>query len=352
MSKYASAGVDIDAGNTTVKLIKEKVAQTHTNAVLTGIGSFGSLFDLKELINQYQEPVMVQSIDGVGTKLIIAEMAQSFYGVGVDIVNHSVNDILVMGAKPITFLDYIANEKLKPEIVAEMVSGMADACKDNNIALVGGETAEMPGTYLPGQHDIAGAITGIVDKSKIITGENIKEGDLVLGIASNGLHTNGYSLARKVFFGDNNYTVDSRFEELGEESLGEALLKPHTSYASAVHELINTGVEINGIAHITGGGFYENIPRVVPKDLGVNIQKGSWDVLPIFKLIQKLGSITDEEMFRVFNMGIGLCLIIEPSLQDIVMKKLTNSHHKVGQIGIVCSKQDSAKAVCFTDKPE
>ena len=200
MPSYASAGVDIDAGNKTVNLIKSKVAETHNNAVLTGLGAFGALFDLKEIINSYKEPVLVQSIDGVGTKLIVAEMAKSFYGVGIDIVNHSCNDILVMGAKPLTFLDYVANEKLNPEIVAEMVAGMADACKENAMSLVGGETAEMPGTYLPGQHDIAGSITGVVDKEKIITGEKISDGDFIIGIASNGLHTNGYSLARKVFF--------------------------------------------------------------------------------------------------------------------------------------------------------
>ncbi|NQY81112.1 MAG: phosphoribosylformylglycinamidine cyclo-ligase [Candidatus Caenarcaniphilales bacterium] len=338
MSSYASAGVDIDAGNKTVDLIKSKVAETHNSSVLTGLGSFGALFDLKEIVNNYDEPVLVQSIDGVGTKLIIAEMAQSFYGVGQDIVNHSINDILVMGAKPLTFLDYVANEKLKPEIVAEMVSGMADACKESGMALVGGETAEMPGTYLPGQHDIAGTITGVVEKSKIITGEKISEGDIIIGIASNGLHTNGYSLARKIFFSDNDFKVESKFEELGEENLGEALLKPHLSYSKIIHKILDSGIKINGMSHITGGGFYENLVRVLPDNLSIEIQSDSWEIPPIFKLIEKLGKEDEREMFRVFNMGIGLCIMVPESIATHTLKMINNeSGHKAYLIGYVKS---------------
>ncbi|MCH2227537.1 MAG: phosphoribosylformylglycinamidine cyclo-ligase [Candidatus Caenarcaniphilales bacterium] len=338
MPSYASAGVDIDAGNKTVNMIKSKVAETHNSSVLTGLGSFGALFDLKEIINNYDEPVLVQSIDGVGTKLIVAEMAQSFYGVGQDIVNHSVNDILVMGSKPLTFLDYVANEKLKPEVVAEMVSGMADACKESGMALVGGETAEMPGTYLPGQHDIAGTITGVVEKSKIITGEKISKGDIIIGIASNGLHTNGYSLARKIFFSDNDFKVESKFEELGEENLGEALLKPHLSYNKIIHKILDSGIQINGMSHITGGGFYENLVRVLPDNLSIEIQKDSWEILPIFNLIKKLGKEDEREMFRVFNMGIGLCIMVPESIATHTLKMINSeSDHKAYLVGYVKS---------------
>jgi phosphoribosylformylglycinamidine cyclo-ligase len=335
MSTYAEAGVDIEAGNETVRRIKDKVKRTHTGAVLTNIGSFGSLFDLKEILTSYKQPILVQSIDGVGTKILVAEMAGSYRGVGHDIVNHCSNDIVAMGAKPITFLDYVAQSKLDPAIMEEIVSGMAEACQVAGIALIGGETAEMPGVYMPGQHDIAGSITGIVEKDKIITGKDIAAGDVVLGLSSNGLQTNGFSLARKVFF-EKGFDINSNFPELGEKTLGEALLEVHQNYAPAILNLIDHGIKIKGIAHITGGGFLENIPRVLSGVLNAEISLGTWPVLPIFNLIQSLGGVDQEEMFRVFNMGIGIVLVVSPENADATMEKLAEyTEFKTYKIGVV-----------------
>ncbi len=334
MSTYAEAGVDIEAGNETVRRIKDKVKRTHTSAVLTNIGSFGSLFDLKEVLNEYKQPILVQSIDGVGTKILIAEMMGQYRGLGHDIVNHCSNDIVAMGAKPLTFLDYVAQAKLDPAIMEEIVSGMSEACQASGIALIGGETAEMPGVYLPNQHDIAGSISGVVDKEKIITGETIVAGDVVLGLSSNGLQTNGFSLARKIFF-DKGFDVHSKFPELS-GSLGEALLAVHQNYAPAILNLIDQGVQVKGIAHITGGGFLENIPRVLPEDLNAEINLGTWPILPIFNLMQSLGSVEQEEMYRVFNMGIGIVLVVSAENADSVMKELATYQefktYKIGQI--------------------
>ena len=237
---YKSAGVDIDAGNAAVDLIKDKVKTTFSRNVLTGIGSFGSLFSLKSALKDYEDPVMVQSIDGVGTKTIIARKMKKFNTIGVDLVSACANDILVMGAKPVTFLDYIANDRLDPETVSKIVDGMVTACKDTGVALVGGETAEMPDTYLPGEHDLVGVITGIVEKNKIITGEHISPGDILLGLPSSGLHTNGFSLARKVFFDIANHSVDTYFESLG-TTVGDALLEPHINYTNHVLSALDTG---------------------------------------------------------------------------------------------------------------
>ena len=330
---YTDAGVDIEAGHEVVNRIKDKVKATHTSSVLTGIGSFGALYDLKEIVNNYKEPVLVQSIDGVGTKLIVAEMMGVYNSVGKDIVNHSCNDIVAMGAKPITFLDYVANEKLNPEIMDKMVSGMADACKENNVSLIGGETAEMPGVYLKGQHDIAGCITGIVDRNKIITGEKISEGDMVFGFASNGLHTNGYSLARKLIFEKAGLKVDSKIPELT-ETVGGALLKPHINYTNPIFALLDGGVEVRGIAHITGGGFLDNIPRVLPENLNAVITKGTWPVLPIFEVMQKIGDVDEQEMYKVFNMGIGMVFVVAQNEVEKV-KEILKAYSNFGlfQIG-------------------
>ncbi len=336
-SAYTDSGVDIDAGNKTVSLIKEDVASTHLPAVITGLGSFGALFNLKEIVQQYDEPILVQSIDGVGTKLSVAKLAGKFDTVGEDIVNHSVNDILVMGAKPLTFLDYVAHDKLDPNLMADIVKGMCKACRENNLSLVGGETAEMPGTYQSGEHDIAGAITGIVDKAKVITGDKVKEGDLLIAIESSGLHTNGYSLARKVLL--EKYQVDDKLDELDGKTLAEVLLKPHLSYAAPVLEMLDEDLKINSMAHITGGGFYENIPRALPSNLGVEIDKDSWQIPAIFALIQKLGDISFQEMYRVFNMGIGLVLMIDPADQAKIEAKIAEHNFKFFQIGQVVSEK-------------
>ena len=318
---YAKAGVNIDKGNEVVRKIKKVVASTHNKNVLQNIGSFGGLFDLGEIVKNYKNPVLVQSIDGVGTKLTVAKMAGKYKSVGKDIVGHSCGDIVAMGARPITFLDYVANEKLEPKVMEEIVTGMAEACREAGVALIGGETAEMPGTYAKGEHDIAGAITGIVEKDKIITGSKIKKGDLILGLPSSGLHTNGFSLARKILFEKGKFTVNSKVKELG-STVGEALLKVHTNYTKTVFKILDKKIEIRGIAHITGGGLAENVPRILPKGWDAEIDKGSWPQPPIFPFLQKIGKISESDMYRTFNMGIGMVLIVPKDVKDEIEELL------------------------------
>jgi len=307
---YKAAGVDIDAGNKAVELIKDSVKSTFTSSVLTGLGSFGSLYDLKPIMDTYHNPVMVQSIDGVGTKTIIARKLGKFDTIGIDLLSAAANDILVMGARPLTFLDYIANDKLEPHIIEEIVSGMIKACKETSVSLVGGETAEMPDTYLPGEHDLVGIITGVVEKDKIITGKSIESGDIVLGLPSSGLHTNGYSLAREVFFNIGGYDVNDTIPNF-KKSVGLTLLEPHVNYTNHIFSILDNGITVKGIAHITGGGLIENIPRILPKECGVKINKGSWPNLPVFETLQSIGNIKEQEMYRAFNMGIGMVIITE-----------------------------------------
>ena len=320
---YKSAGVDIEAGNEAVNLIKEKVKSTHTKEVLTGIGSFGSLYSIKEILSNYKNPVLVQSIDGVGTKTIIARKMKKFNTIGIDLLSACANDILVMGAKPLTFLDYIANDRLDPMIVNEIVEGMTKACKETGVSLVGGETAEMPDTYLPGEHDLVGVITGIADKDKIITGKSISPGDVLVGLPSNGLHTNGYSLARKIFFKDMNYDVNTYLKSLN-NTVGAALLEPHINYTNHVFKLLNEKINIKGIAHITGGGLTENIPRILPNGCSVEIQKGTWPSLSIFDTLKDLGNVEEDEMYQAFNMGIGMVFIVDSHSVDSIKKALNN----------------------------
>jgi len=309
---YKSSGVDIDAGNEAVNRIKDGLKSTFTSNVLTGIGSFGSLYDLKPILEKYDNPVMVQSMDGVGTKTIIARKLGKFDTIGIDLLSAAANDILVMGARPLTFLDYISNDKLIPETIEEIVSGMVKACKDSGVSLVGGETAEMPDTYLPGEHDLVGIITGIVEKDKIITGENIIPGDVVLGIPSNGLHTNGYSFARKLFFEIGGYDVNDTIPEL-EKSIGLTLLEPHINYTNHVFAALDAGIDVKGIAHITGGGLLENIPRILPDNVSIEIKRGSWPSFPVFDVMQSIGDVDEDEMFRTFNMGVGIVFIVSSS---------------------------------------
>ena len=335
MSKvsYKDAGVNIDAGNNAVDRIKEKVKSTFTKNVLTGIGSFGSLFSLKKVLEEYNDPVLVQSIDGVGTKTIVARKLQKYDTIGIDLLSACANDILVMGAKPLTFLDYIANEKLHPSIVEEIVTGMVKGCRETGVALVGGETAEMPDTYLKGEHDLVGIITGVVEKDKIITGEKIQPGDIVLGLPSSGLHTNGYSLARKVFFDIGNCNVNDEIPGLN-KSVGLTLLEPHINYTKHVFEILNSNIPVKGIAHITGGGLLENIPRILPDGLSVTIKKKSWPSLPVFSCIQSIGEIEQKEMFRTFNMGIGMVFVLDKEHISAVNTAL-EKHSKVYEIGHV-----------------
>jgi len=326
---YKSSGVNIDAGNEAVDRIKDKVESTFTPNVIAGLGSFGSLYDLKPILEAYNNPVMVQSIDGVGTKTIIARKMGKFDTIGIDLLSACANDILVMGARPLTFLDYIANDKLNPDIVEEIISGMVKACKDTGVSLVGGETAEMPDTYLPGEHDLVGIITGVVEKDKIITGESIKPGDVVLGLPSNGPHTNGYSFARKLFFDVGGYSVNDIIPEL-EKSVGLTLLKPHINYTNHVFAMLDAGVEVKGIAHITGGGLIENIPRILPDGCGVEIQKESWPALPIFGVMQSIGDVDEDEMYRAFNMGIGMVFIVNPADMDATINLMET--YKIGTV--------------------
>ena len=318
---YKSAGVNIDAGNEAVERIKKGVQSTFTTNVLTGLGSFGSLYDLKPILNDYENPVLVQSIDGVGTKTIIARKLGKFNTIGVDLLSACTNDILVMGARPLTFLDYIANDKLRPDTIEEIVAGMVQACRETGVSLVGGETAEMPNTYFPGEHDLVGVITGVVEKDKIITGEAIQPGDMVLGLPSSGLHTNGYSLARKLFFEIGSYGVNDMIPEL-EKSVGLTLLEPHINYTNNVFAVLDKEINVKGMAHITGGGLIENIPRILPDGCSVEIYKESWPSLPIFDLMQSIGSVDEDEMYRTFNMGIGMIIIVAPGQVNNIKKTI------------------------------
>ncbi len=302
---YADAGVSIDSANIAVAKIREFARSTFNERTLTEIGSFGGMFS--GAFPGMADPILVASADGVGTKLKLAFETGIHNTVGADLVNHCVNDILVQGARPLFFLDYFATGKLEPDVTASVVEGMARACKENGCVLLGGETAEMPDFYPPGEYDLAGFIVGVVDKKNVIDGKNIVPGDVVLGIPSNGLQTNGYSLARKLFFEVGGYSVDSYIDELG-ETVGEALLKTHQSFLPQLESLLDSGL-VKGLAHITGGGFLENIPRILPKGVSVEIKRGTWPELPIFGVMQKLGNVSDHEMFRTFNMGIGIIVI-------------------------------------------
>ena len=306
MSKidYRTAGVDIDAGNEAVRRIKTLAKSTYTPGVLSGVGSFGGLFALDPKI---ESPVLVASADGVGTKLKIAFMSGVHHTIGADLVNHCVNDILVQGARPLFFLDYLATAKLAPEVAEQIVQGMSDACRENGCALLGGETAEMPGFYAPGEYDVAGFIVGVVSRPKIIDGRGIVPGDVLVALPSTGLHTNGYSLARRIVFDHLGLRVDSHVAELG-ETAGAALLRTHRSYLPVIGPVLDRGW-IKGMAHITGGGITENLPRVLPDGCSFLLDRSSWSIPPLFRWLQREGGMEDAEMFRAFNMGVGLIVV-------------------------------------------
>lgn len=324
---YSDAGVSIDNANIALEKIKNYAKSTFNERTLTDIGSFGGMFSA--MFPEMSDPVLVASADGVGTKLKIAFETGIHHTIGQDLVNHCTNDILVQGARPLFFLDYFATGKLSPDITASVVEGISVACKENKCVLLGGETAEMPGFYADGEYDLAGFIVGVVDKSKIIDGKSIKAGDAVLGLPSSGLQTNGYSLARKLFFEIGGYAVDSHVEELG-ESIGAALLKPHASFLHPLDTLLETG-KLKGLAHITGGGLLENIPRILPENVAVEITRGTWNELPIFRLMQTLGSVKTDEMFRAFNMGIGMIVVCADEDKEF----LKNNLEKCVEIGRV-----------------
>jgi phosphoribosylformylglycinamidine cyclo-ligase len=315
---YKSSGVDIDAGNETVRRIKQLAKATFTPGVLSEIGSFGGLFKLDTAA--WKEPVLVSSADGVGTKLKVAFMANRHRTIGVDLVNHCVNDILVQGAAPLFFLDYLATGRLSPDVAEEIVDGLARACRDNGCALLGGETAEMPGFYTDGEYDVAGFIVGAVDRARIIDGTSIVAGDVLIGLPSTGLHTNGYSLARKVAFEVLKLDVDSHVPDLG-ETVGEAFLRPHRSYLPVIKPLLGAG-RIKGMAHITGGGITDNLPRVLPAGTAARVNRTSWRVPPIFRWIGESGRVPEYDLRRALNMGIGLILVVAPGDADAVRKAL------------------------------
>lgn len=336
---YKNAGVDIEAGNEAVRRIKKAVESTFSPHVLTGIGSFGAMFDLKPLMNAYKHPVLVQSIDGVGTKMMVAKLMQKFDTIGRDLVSATANDIIVLGAKPLTLLDYIANDRLNPAIIEQIIHGMVLACRENDISLVGGETAEMPGTYLPGEHDLVGIITGVVEKDAAILGATIQPGDVLMAFPSSGLHTNGYSLARKLLFDVAGYTVNTTLPELT-QTVGETLLTPHLNYTQPVLHLLSKHVDIKGMAHITGGGLLENIPRVLPAHCAVEINKKSFPQLPIFDVLCKLGRLPDKEAYRTFNMGIGLVMIVSPDTVPVMRREIASfKDFPLYEIGRVISGQ-------------
>lgn len=333
---YKAAGVDVDAGNEAVRAIKKAVESTFSPSVLTPIGSFGAMYDLKLIVQQYSHPVLVQSIDGVGTKMMVAKMMQKFDTIGIDLVSATTNDIIVMGAKPLTLLDYIANDQLNPEIIEQIVKGIVMGCLENDISLVGGETAEMPGTYLPGEYDLVGIITGVVEKEKAILGKDIKEGDIVAAFPSSGLHTNGYSLARKLLFDVAGYSVDSYIAELG-GTLGEQLLTPHINYTRPILSLLQKDITIKGMAHITGGGLLENIPRILSAHCAVELYKNKIPEQALFNILRKLSNLDDNHLYKTFNMGAGLVLFLSPEAFELSDKFLQTNFpsfplYKIGQV--------------------
>jgi phosphoribosylformylglycinamidine cyclo-ligase len=328
---YSDAGVSIDAANAAVEKIKGLARSTFNARTLSEIGTFGGMFD--GAFPGMREPVLVASADGVGTKLKVAFMTGVHDTVGRDLVNHCTNDILVQGARPLFFLDYVATGVLAPDVIVSVVDGISRGCRENGCVLLGGETAEMPGFYGEGEYDVAGFIVGVVDRAKVIDGSRVSAGDVLLGLPSAGLHTNGYSLARKLFFEVAGYDVDTRLDALG-ETVGEALLRPHLSYLRPLEGLLDTGA-VKALAHITGGGLVENVPRVLPEGTAAEVERGSWPVPPVFKLMQEIGNVAESEMYRTFNTGVGMVVICSPEDAGAVAKHLDGLGEKAYTIGRV-----------------
>lgn len=328
---YKQAGVDIAAGNEAVELMKKHVKRTFRPEVLSGIGGFGGLFGLDK--DKYDEPILVSGTDGVGTKLKLAFAMDKHDTIGIDAVAMCVNDIVVSGAEPLFFLDYLACDKVIPEKIEAIVAGIAEGCVQAGCALIGGETAEMPGMYSEGEYDIAGFSVGIVDKKNIIDGTKIKAGDVVIGLASSGIHSNGFSLVRKLLLEQSGYKLTDRVDVL-DAVLGEVLLTPTKIYVKTIVSLMNK-VTLKGLVHITGGGFIENIPRVLPESVNVEIDYGTWPILPIFDLLQSKGGITNNDMFRTFNMGVGMVIVVSADQAEETLKvaaELGEEAYRIGQV--------------------
>lgn len=328
---YEASGVNLEAGYEVVSRIKKHVKSTERPGSMGNIGSFGGMFDLGSL--GYEHPILVSGTDGVGTKLKIAFSLEKHDTIGIDAVAMCVNDVLAQGAKPLIFLDYVAVGKNHPEVVEAIVSGVAEGCRQAGCALVGGETAEMPGMYTPGEYDIAGFTVGAVEKSKLIDCSKVKAGDLLVGIASSGVHSNGFSLVRKIV-SDKDLEFSQKYEETGEQTLGEMLLTPTKIYVKQVHKVLDE-IDVHGIAHITGGGFDENIPRILQPGQGVEVEEGSWEILPVFRLLEKYGKVSHREMFNIFNMGIGMVLAVNPEDAPRTIEILTECGEKASVIGKV-----------------
>lgn len=353
---YAAAGVDIDLGNRVKSTLPRLLAATHRREVLGKVGGFGGLFALD--VRKYREPVLVSSVDGVGTKLKIAFAMNRHDTIGADLVNHCVNDIAVLGAEPLFFLDYLGTGKLEPRVFTEILEGFSRACTENHCALIGGETAQMPGFYQAGEYDVSGTIVGVVEKSRMLNGQKtVRPGDAVIGIASSGLHTNGYSLARKILLEQLGLKLDSYVEELNNK-VGSELLKVHVSYGPLAQTLLRqfnskssrslprgSRLPVRAFAHVTGGGFVDNLPRVLPKSCDAVIRKGSWDMPPIFKFIQAHGGVTDDELYQVFNMGVGMAAIVAAEEAERILKFIRAHKHKAWIIGEITKGRGKARVV-------
>jgi len=360
---YARAGVDIDLGNRVKSALPRMLQATHRPGVLGKVGGFGGLFALDT--RKYREPILVSSVDGVGTKLKLAFALDCHDTIGQDLVNHCVNDIAVLGAEPLFFLDYLGTGKLEPRVFKDIISGFAKACAENRCALIGGETAQMPGFYQPGEYDVSGTIVGVVEKSQMLDGKAIRPGDAVIGLASSGLHTNGYSLARSIFFDRLRLKPASYVPEL-RNTIGRELLKVHVSYGPLIQKLLkrfnvgqasrrsrkpspkdrrDAGPTIRAFAHITGGGFVDNIPRVLPKQCDVVIRKGSWHVPPIFQLIQATGGVPEAELYQVFNMGIGMVAIVAADRAQETVRFIRGRKQKTWLIGQVVDGNGKVRVV-------
>lgn len=326
---YEASGVNLEAGYEVVSRIKKHVASTNRRGCMGNIGAFGGMFDLGSL--GYKHPILVSGTDGVGTKLKIAFAMKKHDTIGIDAVAMCVNDVLAQGAEPLIFLDYVAVGKNHPEVVEAIVAGVAEGCRQAGCALVGGETAEMPGMYDEDDYDIAGFTVGAVEKDRLIDCSKVAPGDVLIGIASSGVHSNGFSLVRKIIY-DNHLDLNAKYDETGDKTLGEMLLTPTKIYVKPILEVIRN-VDVHGIAHITGGGFDENIPRILPEGAGIEIMEGSWDILPVFKLLEKYGKVPHREMFNIFNMGIGMVLAVDVADVAKVLEILNNWGEKASVIG-------------------
>ncbi|MFO1477177.1 MAG: phosphoribosylformylglycinamidine cyclo-ligase [Verrucomicrobiota bacterium] len=336
---YARAGVDIDLGNRVKSTLPRLLASTHRREVIGKVGGFGGLFALD--VRKYREPILVSSVDGVGTKLKLAFAMDRHDTIGADLVNHCVNDIAVLGAEPLFFLDYLGTGKLEPHVFTDIVKGFARACAANRCALIGGETAQMPGFYQKGEYDVSGTIVGVVEKSRMLNGpKTVRSGDVILGMASSGLHTNGYSLARKIFFETLGLKAHSYVPQL-RNTIGDELLKVHVSYGPLVQALLSkfnpgrSGGAVKAFAHITGGGFVDNIPRVLPGDCDAVIRKGSWPLSPLFELIRTRGEVPEEELYQVFNMGIGMVAIVSEAKAEAALKFIRARKQRAWVLGRV-----------------